>query len=300
MKILITGSDGFIGQHIMQKLSNLDLCILKSDLRNHKDVTNELIEHSPDMVIHLAARTEVQMSFFEQVAFSDINYTGTVNLLESMVQLPKIPKLLFASTMEVFGWQPISDSIKNGNIPETIPIFNKDTMPNPNAPYAVAKLGCEKYIEYLSRSCGLEYVNFRQTNTYGRKDNDYFVTEQIITQMIKNKEECFLGHKHPYRNYLYIDDLMDAWVSVINNFDKAKNNTITIGPNNAISVDQHAKNIAEKLNWTGKINWNSKVNRPGEIWLLNSDNELHELTGWEPKTSYNDGIDKTIEYWLTK
>jgi len=297
MKILITGSDGFIGQHLMLELSHLDLCILKSDLRNHEDVKKELIEYSPDMVVHLAARTEVQKSFYEQVTFSDINYTGTVNLIESMVQLPKIPKLIFASTMEVFGWQPVSDLIKEGNIPATLPIFDKNTTPNPNAPYAVAKLGCEKYIEYLNRSHGLQYVNFRQTNTYGRKDNDFFITEQIITQMINNKKECYLGHRFPFRNYLYIDDLINAWIDVINNFDKVKNNTITLGPNNAISVEQHTKNIAKKLNWNGKIYWNSKENRPGEIWLLNSDNELYQFTGWEPKISYDEGINRTIDFW---
>ena len=249
------------------------------------------------MVIHLAARTEVQLSFYEQTSFSDVNYTGTVNLLECIMQLKKVPKFLFASTMEVYGWQPCSDQIKDGHVFDELPVFNKDTVPNPNAPYAVAKLGCEKYIEYASRISDLEYVSLRQTNSYGRKDNDFFVTEQIITQMIKNPNECLLGYGKPYRNFLYIDDMIDAWLSVIENFDKVKNNTITIGPNNAVTMEKHADNIARKLDWHGTIKWDAKDPRPGEIYILNSDNELKEFTGWEPKVSYNDGLDLTIAVW---
>ena len=51
--------------------------------------------------------------------------------------------------MEVYGWQPISDEIENGNIPNTLPSFDENTTPNPNAPYAVAKYGVEKYLEYV-------------------------------------------------------------------------------------------------------------------------------------------------------
>ena len=60
----------------------------------------------------------------------------------------------------------------------------KATPPNPNAPYAVAKYGCEKYLEYAHRSYGLPFTAIRQTNAYGRKDNNFFVTEQIIYQML--------------------------------------------------------------------------------------------------------------------
>jgi nucleoside-diphosphate-sugar epimerase len=297
MKILITGSSGFIGQHLINRLTDHELYKLQSDLTAHDDIKNEVHKIKPDIVIHLAARTEVQLSFYEQTSFSDVNYTGTVNLLECMMQLEKVPKLLFASTMEVFGWQPCSDQIKNGHVFDELPIFTKDTAPNPNAPYAVAKLGCEKYIEYSSRISDLEYVSLRQTNSYGRKDNDFFVTEQIISQMIKNPNECLLGYGDPYRNFIYIDDMIDAWLSVIENFDKVKNNTLTIGPNNALTMKNHADNIARKLDWHGTIKWDAKDPRPGEIYILNSVNELKEFTGWEPKVNYNEGLDLTIETW---
>jgi nucleoside-diphosphate-sugar epimerase len=299
-KVLITGSSGFIGQHMLPRLKDkFEIHCLACDLRDHVAVRDEICLFEPDLVIHLAARTEVEQSFYEQIKFSEINYVGTVNLVESMLQCKKIPKLIFASSMEVYGWQPVSDSIRNGNIPEVIPVFDPDnTIPNPNAPYAVAKFGCEKYIEYAHRSHGLQYVIVRQTNSYGRSDNNFFVTEQIITQMLDNPNECNLGYQEPYRNFIFITDLLDAWEIMIDKFDQIANNIFTLGPNNAISIDEYAKLIAKKLNWTGQVKWNTKPKRPGEIWVLNSSEEkLTRLTGWKPVVSLDQGLDKTIDIW---
>ena len=301
-KILITGSSGFIGKYLLAKIDKkFEIACLQSDLRDHVKVKLEVLTFDPDLVIHLAARTEVEQSFYEQTVFSDINYVGTVNLIESMLLCKKIPKLLFASTMEVYGWQPVSDFIKNNNLPDSIPVFDPDnTTPHPNAPYAVAKYACEKYIEYAHRASGLQYVIVRQTNAYGRNDNNFFVTEQIITQMLDNPDNCNLGYQHPYRNFIFITDLLDAWESIITNFDQVSNNIFTLGPNNAISIEQYANCIADKLQWSGTINWNTKPVRPGEIYLLNSNEEkLKSMTGWYPKISLSAGLDKTIEIWKT-
>jgi nucleoside-diphosphate-sugar epimerase len=302
-KILITGSSGFIGQHMLSRLQDkFEIYCLKSDLRDHNVVNKEVHSFNPDLVIHLAARTEVEQSFYEQVEFSEINYVGTVNLIESMLQCKKIPKLIFASTMEVYGWQPVSNLVRDGNPPKVIPTFDPDTtIPNPNAPYAVAKFGCEKYIEYAHRSCGLQYVIVRQTNAYGRSDNNFFVTEQIITQMLDDPGNCNLGYQEPYRNFIFITDLLDAWEIIIDQFDQISNNIFTLGPDNAISIDAYARLIAKKLNWTGEITWNTKPKRPGEIWVLNSSEEkLTRLTGWKPKVSIDEGLNKTIEIWKNK
>jgi nucleoside-diphosphate-sugar epimerase len=202
--------------------------------------------------------------------------------------------------MEVYGWQPISDLIKE-NKNKGIIAFNEQTPPNPNAPYAVAKYGCEKYLEYAYRSYGLPFTAIRQTNAYGRKDNDFFVTEQIITQMIKNPNEINLGYGTPYRNFIYIDDLLDAWVEIINNPEKVVGEIFCLGPDNAIRISDYVGIIAKKLGWSGKINWNTKPERPGEIWLLNSTNQkITSKLGWAPKVSMDEGLNKTIEHWKWK
>ena len=302
MKIFLTGSDGFIGQHITKTLElNHTIHHMKSNLLDHHEVREEVKKVDPDLIIHLAARTEVQESFVEQVTFSEINYVGTVNLIESAIRLKNLKNFIFASTMEVYGWQPISDQVEQTGQPENWLLFDENTPTNPNCPYAVAKLACENYLRYASRSQGLPFTIIRQTNTYGRKDNNYFVTEQIISQMLSNDKEINLGYAEPFRNFLYIDDMIEMWSSVVENFDKCVGKTFTIGPEQAIKIKDFADLIAKKLNWKGKINWNTKPPRPGEIyWLCSSHRSITETTGWRPKTPLSDGLDKTIEFWSKK
>lgn len=300
MKFLITGHSGFIGQHLAKKFAEgNELYFLENDLREYDAVKNEVISINPDIIIHLAARTEVEKSFYEQITFSEINYVGTVNLIEAAREASNLKNFVFASTVEVYGWQPISDLIKNGTETE-IPCFDEETVANPNAPYAVAKYACEKYLEYAHRSYGFPYTIIRQTNAYGRKDNDFFVTEQIIMQMLKNPEEINLGYDKPFRSFIYIDDLMDAWETVIRNPDKCVGQLFCLGPNDPIRISDYVDLIAKKIGWTGKVNWDTKPARPGEIYLLNTSNEkITRMTGWEPKVSLSDGLDRTIEFWRT-
>ena len=300
MKILLTGSSGFIGQHLTPRLeAEHTLQHLKSDLLDFDGVQQEVDSIKPDIIVHLAARTEVENSFYEQITFSQINYVGTVNLIEAASKVKNLKNFVFASTMEVYGWQPISDEVRDNIVPKRFIAFDENTQPNPNAPYAVAKYGCEKYLEYAHRSLGLPFTAIRQTNAYGRKDNDFFVTEQIIKQMLTNPERIGLGYGEPYRNFIFIDDLLDAWCSVINNPGKVNNGYIfTIGPDNPIKIKDYVSMIADKIEWSGEVVWDTKPIRPGEIYWLNSDHRLITgITGWEPKVNLSDGLDYTINVW---
>lgn len=303
MKLLLTGSSGFIGQAITPRLEKeYDLHHLQSDLLNHADVKAEVASVDPDMIVHLAARTEVEKSFYEQISFSEVNYIGTVNLIESAKNLKHLKNFVFASTMEVYGWQPISDEIEHTGTYTQHVAFDENTIPNPNAPYAVAKYGCEKYLEYAHRCLELPFTAIRQTNAYGRHDNDFFVTEAIITRMLKDSQEINMGYSKPWRNFIYVDDLLDAWMSVITNPDKVNTGKIfTIGPDDPINIKDYAQKIANKLNWQGTINWNKRPKRHGEIYWLNSNHNLITNTlGWSPKVDMDTGLDNTIEVWKKK
>lgn len=297
-KILITGLSGFIGGYLQNRLeSKYQIFDLGCDLLDKPAIDARLKEVDPEFIIHLAARTEVEKSFYEQTSFSEVNYVGTVNLIESARHLTNLELFVFSSTMETYGWQPESDLIKDG-LPFTLPTFTEETQQNPNAPYAVAKVGCELYLKYAERAYNFPFTAFRQTNTYGRKDNDFFVVEQIITQMLKNPNEINLGYGEPYRNFLWIDDLIDLYETVIEQPENARGEIFCTGPDNALSIKELVNKIAEKLEWVGIVNWNMKPKRHGEIYVLNSTHAKAErLLNWKPKVDLDTGLDRTIEIW---
>jgi dTDP-glucose 4,6-dehydratase len=304
MKIFLTGASGFIGSHLqplLEKNGHSVYC-LKHDLLDYDAVTAEVVREQPDVIVHLGARTEVEKSFYEQITFSQINYVGSINLIEAASKVKNLKNFVFASTMEVYGWQPISDEIKETGVPRFHVAFDENTEPHPNAPYAVAKYGVEKYLEYMHRSCDFPFTAIRQTNSYGRKDNDFFVTEQIISQMIKNDKEVFLGYAEPYRNFIYIDDLLGAWMTCIENPNLVNSGKIfTIGPDRPIKISDYAAMIGSMMDWSGEIHWNSKPKRQGEIyWLCSNHNLITKLTGWTPKVSLEEGLKRTIDIWREK
>lgn len=300
-KVLITGISGFIGGYLKERLYNkYSLYELGCDLLDFEGIQKRLQEVKPDFIIHLAARTEVEKSFYEQTTFSQVNYVGTVNLVEAARNLDNLKLLVFSSTMETYGWQPESDLIKDEK-EFVLPVFNEETQQNPNAPYAVAKVGCEYYLKYAKRAYNFPFCALRQTNTYGRHDNDFFVVEQIITQMLDNHKEINLGYGEPYRNFLWIDDLIDLYETVLDKYQEANGEIFCTGPNNALSIKSLVSKIAEKIGWSGTVNWNTKPKRHGEIYVLNSTPEKAErLLGWKPKVELDDGLDRTIKMWKDK
>lgn len=314
-RVLITGVNGFIGGYLAQKLMDQGFEVHgltqeqeaktkgviphQADLRNYSLVGQVLEKVDPHFIIHLAARTEVEKSFYEQVEFSEVNYVGTVNLIEECRKLKNLELFVFASTMETYG-QVYNKETVLGNDTMLHP-FDEQTPQFPNAPYAVAKVGCELYLKYAGRAYGLPYAILRQTNTYGRWDNDFFVVEQFITQMLKDEGVVQFGYKDPYRNFLHIDDLISLYQALIEKPQEAQGQVFCTGPNNAIKIEELAHIIAKKVGYTGEIQWDKKPERPGEIYYLNSTNKkAKDLLGWEPQVELDEGLDRTIEIWKEK
>jgi len=301
MKILITGLSGFIGQSLAKHfLSRHEVHGLRADLLDFEAVGEELAAVSPDMIIHLAARTEVERSFYEPVSFSSVNYVGTINLIEKARQLADLRLFVFASTAETYGWQPeCAEILRDGRLHVHRP-FDEQTPQHPNAPYAVAKLACEKYLEYAGRAYEFPWTALRQSNTYGRTDNDFFVVEQIITQMLRSPAEIDLGDPKPYRSLLHIDDLVALYARVIEAPQAAAFECFCTGPPNAIQIEALAEKIAAQIGWQGQINWYRKPKRDGEIYYLDSTHDkASRILGWEPQVDLDAGLARTIEAWRT-
>ena len=228
MKILVTGTTGFIGSHLAPILvddghdvysleryvtgrfvegKDKRIKTLYGDLNEYYSVKNIIKQIKPEAVIHLAALSAVSFSYEHPHEVMGTNLYGTINLAESCLrEVPSFKHFLFASTSETYG---------NGPVPKT-----EDTKQNPNSPYAVSKHAAEKYLLYLREAYDFPTTIFRNFNTYGRKRNTHFVVERIISQMLDNKE-IRLGDPTPVRDFLYVDDHINSYKTCLNN-DKAK------------------------------------------------------------------------------
>jgi UDP-glucose 4-epimerase len=238
----------------------------------------------PEIVIHLAAKTEVAWSFEDYLDVSQVNYLGTVALAEANRRLnPNLRLFVMASTMETYGHQDHWVS------------FTEVTPQYPMAPYAVAKVACEKYLAYMDYAYGFPYTILRQTNTYGRSDNDFFVVERILTQMLRG-DGCRLGDPMPWRNFLHIDDLVALYRRVVE--DRLVGETFVTGPDNALSIGDLAELCRKTTGYAGDIEWHTIPKRPGEIYFLSSNPvKAERMLGWTPKVGLDEGLSRTADLW---
>ena len=291
-KIFLAGHKGMLGSSILRVLikkgyKKIITADKKSlDLRNQLSVEKFLLKKKPDVVIIAAAKVGgIKANIDFPANFIKDNLEIQTNVM-SVAMNHKIEKLLFFGSTCMYPSnikKPLEEDMLLSDKPETTSL-----------PYAIAKLGCEYYLKYAGRAYDFPFTILRQTNTYGRIDNDFFVVEQIIIQMLKGNI-CKLGYRTPYRNFLHIDDLLNLYEEVLKNSDKSKKQIFCTGPNNALRIDELAEKISKKLNWKGELVWGTKPARPGEIYYLNSTNDhVKKILGWEPKIDLDAGLDKTI------
>jgi nucleoside-diphosphate-sugar epimerase len=306
MRILITGISGFIGQalanqlladgHEVHGLYEHEESRAKNpavahqhvvNLTDHRGIEAVIADVSPEAVLHLASRSEVALSFRNYVEVTEVNYVAVVNLAEACRKFaPDLKAFVMASTMETYG---------NAHPFTGVEAFTEDTLQYPMAPYAVAKLACERYLAYMGYAYEFPYIVLRQTNTYGRTDNSFFIVERIVSQMLAG-DEINLGVGWPVRNFLFIDDLVELYRVLLDKLPLGE--TFVTGPNNPITIDELVVLIADKIGWEGTVNWDTVPERAAEVPYLNSDPaKAKRLLGWSPQVNLDEGLVRTIAIW---
>lgn len=302
-KIFITGSNGFIGSHLIPKLVEVghDVWALEryvtqryaepknvktvfGDLRDHFAIRNIIHQVQPDIVIHLAAISPVAYSYEHQNEVIETNLMGTVNLAESCLrEIPHFKQFITAGSSEEYGIQ------------EKFPI-NENAELRPNSPYAVSKVAADKYLCYMRDAYRFPVTIMRAFNTYGRRDNMHFVVERIISQMLKDKE-VRLGDPEAIRDLLYVDDHVNAYLSCLGN-EKSIGETINFCTGRGVSIKELVALISEIMDFKGGVVWNTIPARPLDIKVLIGDGgKAKRLLGWEPRVTLEEGLKRTVDFW---
>lgn len=227
-KILVTGSDGFIGSHLTEELVKkgykvrafvyynsfnnwgwLDTLsqeimdnveIFQGDIRDPNGVEEAM--RGVNAVFHLAALIAIPFSYHSPDTYVDTNIKGTLNILQAAKKL-QVERVLVTSTSEVYGTA------------QYVPIDEKHPFQG-QSPYSATKIGADRLAESFYRSFQLPVTIVRPFNTYGPRQSARAVIPTIITQLLAGKEEIKLGSLTPTRDFNYVKDTVNGFIEIYN------------------------------------------------------------------------------------
>jgi NAD dependent epimerase/dehydratase len=311
-KLLITGAGGFIGSHLVERLIGLgaktrafvrynsrnnwgllellpgdklkEIEIIAGDLRDSQAVRDAA--RDADMIFHLGSLIAIPYSYVHPQEAIETNIMGTLNILMAARE-NGIEKVIHTSTSEVYGTA------------QYVPIDEKHPLQG-QSPYSASKTGADMIAESFYRSFDVPVATIRPFNTYGPRQSARAVIPTIISQALTG-EQVRLGSLHPTRDYTYVDDVVEAFIKVAES-PKSIGKVINIGSNFEMSIGDIAKkilSIMEKDNIA--IVTDERRVRPekSEVERLWCDNALaKKVLGWEPGTSFDTGLRKTIK-WMS-
>jgi NAD dependent epimerase/dehydratase len=309
--VLVTGADGFIGSHLVERLvaegANVRaFCFYNSqsswgwldrspaNIRDALDVrlgdirdprlVNDAVRGA-DVVFHLAALIAIPYSYAAPDSFVTTNVGGTTNVLEA-VREHGIARLVHTSTSEVYG------------TPDRLPI-TEDHRLNAQSPYAATKVAADQLVLAYHRSFEVPAVVLRPFNTYGPRQSARAVLPTIITQLLAGSREVDLGRTDTRRDLTFVSDTVDGFIRAAL-ADNVDGETIQLGTGRSVSIMELFELALAATDSTAAIRSDPRRLRPdaSEVLELRSSPErARRLLGWESTVSLEDGIRETTE-WL--
>lgn len=283
-KLLVTGSNGFLGSNFISKFKD-KYTIIRYDKTTGKDITKINKFPKVDIVLHLAAFNSTKDFYQRPIEVIESNFLTTFNLIKFYQKIKKKIIFIFAGTPESASG---AIDLFNYKIPtdEKVPLVIPNLF-NPRWSYAASKSLCEIMLIHS----GLKFIIIRPHNVYGPKQKNHFIPEFIDRCRNNNKVKLF-GWKNK-RSWLFVDDFCIALDKIINS-NKAVNQIINIGSNFEHSVLEVAKEIIkQKYKNKKKI---IKLNAPeGSIQRrVPNIKKIFKLIKWKPTTNLRQGINKLL------
>lgn len=308
-RILVTGSDGFIGSHLVEHLvrkgysvrafilynsfnswgwldeapdtikDNLE--IFSGDIRDPNGVREAM--KGCDVVMHLAALIAIPYSYHSPDTYVDTNVKGTLNVVQAAKDLG-VERVVVTSTSEVYGTA------------QFVPITEDHPLQG-QSPYSATKIGADQIAMSFFNAFETPVSIIRPFNTYGPRQSARAVIPTIITQIANGAEQIKLGSLSPTRDFNFITDTVRGFEAVAES-DACVGEVVNVGSGFEISIGDTAQAIADAMNAEIEIVCDQERIRPekSEVERLFAGNDkVRELTGWEPEYGGIEGFKRGLK-----
>lgn len=307
--VLVTGADGFIGSHLIERLVSsgykvkalcqynsfnhwgwLDEIIITDNI---KIITGDITDpffcqellRDVSMVFNLAALIAVPYSYKMPASYMNTNVNGTMNICNAALQNGNV-RVIQTSSSEVYGTA------------QYIPIDEKHPKV-PQSPYAASKIGADAIALSYYYTYNLPVTIARPFNTYGPRQSARAVIPAIITQIASGNKKIRLGNMKTVRDFNYVSDICNGLVAIAENINTI-GKEINICSNSEVSVEGIFKMVINIMQSDAVPEIVSQLFRPekSEVLRLKGDNTLiNNLTGWGPEIPLTEGLKITCEWF---
>ncbi len=302
MKIVVTGGAGFIASHIVDRyvqlghqvaiIDNLSTgrrenvnpqaAFYEVDITDAAAVAEVMAAEKPELINHHAAQMSVRRSGQEPAFDAATNILGGINVMEAVLAVGT-SKIIYAS----------SGGTVYGEL-EYIPADESHPI-RPASHYGVSKHTVEHYLELYNQAQGLVYTILRYANVYGPRQNPHGEAGVVAifgNQMLHGEQSTIFGDGSDTRDYVFIDDIVDANSRVL---DHGDNEIFNLGTGQQITVRETFAAISAATGFTGQPHYSES--RVGDIAHNALDAaKARQVLGWEPTVDFEQGIQRTIEY----
>ena len=300
-KVYVAGHNGLVGSAIVRALEAagageiIGWSSKELDLRDRSATFDAITESKPDIIIDAAAKVGgIMANSTFPVEFLRDNSMIQTNVMDA-AHSNNIDRLLFLGSSCIYprhATQPIRESsLMTGPLEPT------------NQAYAMAKISGIYYIEAHRAQYGRHWISAMPTNLYGPRDNFDLQSSHVLPAFIRRFHEAKVsgaptvtvwGTGAPRREFLHVDDLANACLMLLSNYDSEQ--TINVGCGEDLPIKELAETVADVVGFTGTIEWDST--KPDGMPRKLLDTSRINALGWKPQISLRDGLTSTYAWYL--
>ncbi len=291
MRVLVTGARGFVGRHLVPRLSALGATPIavdrEMDVCDPRQITAAFEEHRPDAVIHLAAQSSDGRSRTEEELTFRVNYMGTLSVLRAAECCAPRARFLLVGSGAAYGPHALGIPPRRENDPLL-----------PRSPYARSKAAAD-LLGGIFQKRGLSVLRLRPFNHTGPGQSDEFAVPSFARQIAasvasRQAARIRVGDLNAVRDWLHVDDVVDAYLALLD--PAVPIDSYNIASGRGVSARDILHRLLELAGVEAEIEIDPARVRPADA-LIGDAQRLRERTGWTPRRSLNETLTAVLKDW---